>query len=77
MTTKNVQIKSIAAPTSNAGDMIPGMIGTRGEAYDEYNNKALEIARRIDRFAPAVLNGEKVRCKTIFPIIFSFSKPKE
>lgn len=44
---------------------------------EEYNNKALEIARRIDRFAPAVLNGEKVRCKTIFPIIFSFSKPKE
>lgn len=35
MTTKNVQIKSIAAPTSNAGNMIPGMIGTRGEAYDE------------------------------------------
>lgn len=35
MTTKNVQIKSIAVPTSNAGDMIPGMIGTRGEAYEE------------------------------------------
>lgn len=38
--------------------------------HSEYNKKALDIVTSINRFTPAVLNGEKVRCKILIPITF-------
>ena len=38
----------------------------------EYDRKALCIVKGINRFTPAILNGEKVRCKIQIPITFYF-----
>lgn len=42
----------------------------------EYDEKAIDIVKKIARFTPAVLNGEKVRCKIQIPITFLFKQER-
>lgn len=42
-------------------------------SHSEFDKKALDIVKNIDRFTPAVLNGEIVRCKFLIPVTFSFN----
>lgn len=37
---------------------------------EEYDFEAMEIVKKLHRFTPAVLNGEKVRCEYLIPITF-------
>lgn len=42
-------------------------------SHSEYDKKALDIVKNINRFTPAVHNGEKIRCKILIPITYSFN----
>lgn len=47
-------------------------LNIKDRSHGVYDEKAIMVVRKIDRFTPAVLNGKKVRCRYFIPVSFLF-----